>query len=293
VTAGGPFDFVLDDRYQIESLLGHGGMGMVLLAFDLRCHRRVAIKILDIEDADYHWGLEQFLREAQIAASVHHRNVVSVHSYGSTAEGVIYMAMEHLRGHDLESFVQNRPLSWRWTRYMMRQVCAGLAAVHRAGIVHRDVKPSNCFYVQTSAVVKLLDFGVAMSSCERPTMIVGTPEYMAPEQMRGHPVDPRADVYAAGVLLCKLLTGRTPFRGETPEAIFDQHLHAEPPTLRRLAPNIEFPEGIDAVVRRALSKQPADRFSTIIEFDAAVSRLEHPTERSHESTLRARLSNLA
>lgn len=287
----GPIDFVLDDRYQIESLIGHGGMGIVLLAFDLRCRGRVALKILDIEGRNYHWSLQQFLHEAEMAASVRHRNVVSVHSYGSTAEGVIYMAMEHLRGRDLESMVENGALSWGWTRYLMRQVCAGLAAVHRAGIVHRDVKASNCFYVETDAIVKLLDFGVAANSCERPTVIVGTPDYMAPEQIRGRPCDHRVDVYSVGVLLCKLLTGRTPFRGETVEEVFDQHLDAEPPPLRSLAPKAQLPEGIDAVVGRALAKRPADRFSTIVEFDLALSRLE-PVMRGRSSP-RATLSNLA
>jgi serine/threonine protein kinase len=290
--ADGPIDLLLDGRYQIDGLIGRGGMGMILQAFDLRCHRRVALKILDIESRNYHWGLQHFLHEAEIAARVRHRNVVTVHSYGSTAEGVIYMAMEHLRGRDLESIVENGPLSWGWTRYMMRQVCAGLAAIHRAGIVHRDIKASNCFYVEADAVVKLLDFGVAAKSRERPTLIVGTPEYMAPEQIRGRPCDHRVDVYSAGVLLCKLLTGRTPFRGETVEAIFDQHLDTEPPPLSRLAPNVQLPEGIDAVVGRALAKRPDDRFSTIISFETALSRLE-PVTRGHRSAPRATLSNLA
>ena len=293
---------VLSGRYRLLRRLGSGGMGVVYLAEQLdRGHHRVAIKILDASAREWCRRIDRFLWEARLCSRIRHPNVVTAYEYGSTPQGIVYMVMELLEGHDLKAILRERGrqaggeaplgpgrLSWRWTRYVMRQVCAGADALHRAGVVHRDLKASNCFYVRRNAAIKLIDLGIA--TFEDPLLtapgmddrtIVGTPEYMAPEQVRGTPVDRRADVYSAGVLLFELLTGRTPFRGRTTEEVFEQQLGQAPPRLEALDPELAaqlsvplaVPRGIDEVLHRALAKHPRDRFADMPELAAALDSL--------------------
>jgi serine/threonine-protein kinase len=165
----------------------------------------------------------------------------------------------------------------------MRQVCAGLNALHRVGVVHRDLKSGNCFYIRRTGVIKIIDLGIA--TFEDPMItapgdyeraIDGTPEYMAPEQIRGTPVDRRADVYAAGVLLYELLTGRVPFVGRTTEEVFEQQLRHPPPAIAEIAPQLRVPEGIDDVLRKALAKRPKHRYANVLELAEALERLDEP-----------------
>ncbi len=274
-------ELVLAGRYRLERRLGRGGMGSVYFGRHLALGRPVAIKVLDADDQEWSWAVARFMREARLAARVRHRNIVDVYDFGSTPDGVVYIVMEALFGRDLRAIVKHNRLNWKWTRYLMRQICAGVDAIHRAGVVHRDLKASNCFYVEQSAVIKVLDFGIA--TIERVThddpkrTIVGTPEYMAPEQIRGAPADRRSDVYAGGILLFELLTGRTPFAGRTAEQVFDQQLHSPPPALASLISDIAIPPGLDAVVARALAKEPRRRFQSMPELAEA---LDHVNARS-------------
>lgn len=279
---------VLAGRYRLVRRLGSGGMGAVFLAEQLdHGRRRVAVKILDASARDWCRAIDRFLWEARLATRIRHRNVVEAHDYGSTPSGVVFMVMELLEGRDLRAIVRdNGGLSWRWTRYVMRQVCAGLNALHRVGVVHRDLKSSNCFYVRRTGVIKIIDLGIATFEDPMVTApgddertIVGTPEYMAPEQIRGTPVDRRADVYAAGVLLYELLTGRGPFGGRTTEELFEQQLRHPPPQISELAPNLAVPEHLDEVLRKALAKRPSDRFANAIELAAAIDQLDEPEPR--------------
>jgi serine/threonine protein kinase len=273
---------LLADRYRLLRRLGSGGMGSVFLAEQLdHERRRVAVKILDASAHEWCGTVDRFLWEARLASRLRHPNVVEAHDYGSTPGGVVFMVMELLEGRDLRAIVRdNGGLSWRWTRYVMRQVCAGLNALHRFGIVHRDLKSSNCFYVRRTGSVKIIDLGIA--TFEDPIVsapgddertIVGTPEYMSPEQIRGMPVDRRADVYAAGVLVYELLTGRVPFGGRTTEEVFDQQLRHQPPSLTDLAPNLVVPAGLDEVLRKALAKRARDRYENAVELADALDQL--------------------
>lgn len=270
-------ELILADRYRLERRLGRGGMGSVYFGRHLALGRPVAIKVLDAEEQEWSWAVARFMREARLAAKVRHPNIVDVYDFGSTPDGVVYIVMEALLGRDLRAIIKYNRLNWTWARYLMLQICAGIEAIHRAGVVHRDLKASNCFYVEQSRVVKVLDFGIAtieqLGPDDPKRTIVGTPEYMAPEQIRGAPTDRRADVYAGGILLCELLTGRTPFRGRTAEQVFDQHLHAPPPSLAALAPDVSVPPGLDAVLARALAKEPRKRFQSMRELAMAIEQV--------------------
>lgn len=274
---------VLAGSYRLLRRIGRGGMGAVYLAEQLHGGPRVAVKVLDARHSDWSLALEHFIREARLTARIHHPNVVEILDFGSTAQGVVYLVMELLEGRDLREIGTGGRLCWRWARYIMRQVCAGVGAIHRAGVVHRDLKPSNCFFLQRNATVKVLDFGIATG--ERPRRgaclgreqaIIGTPEYMAPEQIRGEPVNRRADVYAAGALTFKLLTGRPPFIADTAEEVFDQQLHRAPPTIASVAPELVIPERLDELLRFALAKDPRSRFASMSRFAAALSSLPDP-----------------
>ncbi len=273
---------LLAERYRLLRRLGSGGMGAVYLAEQLDGRdRRVAIKVLDTSAKDWCRAIDRFLWEARLCARIRHPNVVEAHDYGSTPGGVVFMVMELLEGRDLRAIIRdNGPLSWRWTRYVMRQVCAGVNALHRVGVVHRDLKSSNCFYVRQTGTVKILDLGIA--AFEDPMVpipgsedrtIVGTPESMAPEQIRGAPVDRRADVYAAGILIYELLTGRAPFAGRTTEEVFERQLEHPPPSLAEFAPDVAVPERLDEVLRKALAKRPRDRYANMLELSEALDGL--------------------
>lgn len=267
-------ELILAGRYRLERRLGRGGMGSVYYGRHLVLGRPVAIKVLDAEDQEWSWAVARFMREARLAAKVRHPNIVDVYDFGSTPDGVVYIVMEALVGRDLRAIIKRNRLNWKWARYLMRQICAGVEAIHRAGVVHRDLKASNCFYVEQNAVIKVLDFGIAtieeIDQDEHKRTIVGTPEYMAPEQIRGAPADRRSDVYAGGILLFELLTGRTPFAGRTAEQVFDQHLHSPPPTLASVIPDIDAPPGLDAVLARALAKEPRRRFQSMRDLGLAI-----------------------
>jgi len=268
-------ELTLAGRYRLERRLGRGGMGSVYFGRHLALGRPVAIKVLDAEEQEWSWAVARFMREARLAAKVRHRNIVDVYDFGSTPDGVVYIVMEALLGRDLRAIIKYNRLNWDWARYLMQQICAGVEAIHHAGVVHRDLKASNCFYVEQTRLVKVLDFGIA--TIERhddpKRTVVGTPEYMAPEQIRGAPADRRADVYAGGILLYELLTGRTPFAGRSAEQVFDQHLHAPVPSLSSRVPELRVPPGLDAVLARALAKEPRKRFQSMRELAAAIDEV--------------------
>lgn len=258
--------------------MGRGGMGSVYFGRHVALGRPVAVKVLDAEEQEWSWAVARFMREARLAAKVRHRNIVDVYDFGSTPDGVVYIVMEALFGRDLRAIVRHNRLSWQWVRYLMRQICAGVEAIHQAGVVHRDLKASNCFYVEQTRIVKVLDFGIAaverVGNEDPKRMVVGTPEYMAPEQIRGAPADRRSDVYAGGILLCELLTGRTPFSAKNAEQVFDLQLHAPTPSLWSLVPDLKAPPGLDPVLARALAKEPRRRFQSMRELAEALEQVE-------------------
>src|SRR5580765_6182045 len=249
---------LFDGRYRIVRKLGMGGMANVYLAEDEVLGRRVAIKILNDRHAGDDQFVERFRREAKNAASLSHPNIVSIYDRGE-AEGTYYIAMEYLDGRSLKELIVARgPAPIHLAVDYARQILAALRFAHRHGIVHRDIKPHNVL-VDGEGRLKVTDFGIARAGPSQMTevgSIMGTAQYLSPEQARGAPVTAASDLYSVGVVLYEMLTGKTPFTGETPIEIAMKHLNETPKPPSKIRP--EIPEDLDAVVLRALSKNPED-----------------------------------
>jgi serine/threonine-protein kinase len=266
-------DTLFDGRYRIQRKLGAGGMADVYLAEDQELGRRVAIKILNGRHANDDQFIERFRREAKNAAALNHPNIVSIYDRGN-AEDTYYIAMEFLDGRTLKELIVSRgaaPINVA-IEYA-RQILSALRFAHRHGIVHRDIKPHNVL-VDGEGRVKVTDFGIARAGTSQMTetgSIVGTAQYLSPEQARGGEVDSRSDLYSLGVVLYELLTGKTPFEGDTPVEIAMKHLSNAPQPPSKLRPDI--PRELDMVVLRALAKIPDDRYQSADEMEADLERV--------------------
>ncbi len=264
---------IFDGRYRIVRKLGSGGMATVYLAEDQELGRRVAIKILNERHANDDQFVERFRREAKNAAGLSHPNVVSIYDRGE-AEGTYYIAMEHLGGRNLKELISARgPAPVHTAVEVGRQVLAALAHAHKNEVVHRDIKPHNIM-VDDDRRVKVTDFGIARAGASQMTeagSIVGTAQYLSPEQARGTAVDRRSDLYSVGVVLYELLTGKVPFTGDSPVEIAMKHLSDTPPAPSELQPGV--PKELDLVVMRALAKDPERRYQSAEEMDADLERI--------------------
>ncbi|MDQ3895058.1 MAG: Stk1 family PASTA domain-containing Ser/Thr kinase [Actinomycetota bacterium] len=274
---------LVDGRYRVLRKLGTGGMANVYLAEDQELGRRVAIKVLDDRHASDEQFVERFRREAKNAAGLSHPNIVSIYDRGQT-DGTYYIAMEYLEGPTLKELIRQGTPSIRTAIGYTREILAALRVAHRRGLVHRDIKPHNVL-VDAEGRLKVTDFGIARSGPSQMTeagSIIGTAQYLSPEQARGAPVDQRSDLYSLGVLLYELLTGTVPFTGATPLEIAMKHLSQapEPPSHRRH----DVPPDLDKVVLRALAKNPNDRYQTAGEMDVDLSRIERGLAVSDETT---------
>ena len=254
-------------RYRLERKLGSGGMADVWLAEDQELGRKVAIKMLHERYANDTQFVERFRREATHAAGLSHPNVVSIYDRGE-AEGSYFIVMEYVEGRTLKELLVTRgPCPVPVAISYVRQVLAALRYAHRNGIVHRDIKPHNVL-VDHEGRVKVADFGIARAGSSQITeagSIIGTAQYLSPEQARGAPVDESSDLYSTGIVLYELLTGDLPFTGETPVEIAMKHLSQVPPSPSSIRP--EIPRDLDLVVLRALAKEPADRYRSAKEMD--------------------------
>src|SRR5436305_13319651 len=270
-------DSLLDGRYRVIRKLGTGGMANVYLAEDQELGRRVAIKLLDERHAQDEQFVERFRREAESAAGLSHPTVVSIYDRGE-AEGTYYIAMEYLEGKTLKELLVSRgPTPVRVAIDYTRQILSALEFAHRNGIVHRDIKPHNVV-VAPDGRLKVTDFGIARSGSSQMTEarpIIGTAQYLSPEQAQGKPVSPASDLYSVGVVLYEMLTGTVPFTGDTALEIAMKHLNTVPeaPSTKRPPGLGEVPHELDLVVLRALAKDPADRYQTAREMDADLARV--------------------
>ncbi|HEY0092710.1 MAG TPA: protein kinase [Archangium sp.] len=256
--------------------VGRGGMGTVLLAEHVLIPKRVAVKVLHRHLAEEPELVSRFLAEARAMSLVQHENVVTVYDL-DTREGRPYFVMEYLEGQSLAAFARG-PIEPALAVELLTQVCDALGAAHARGIIHRDLKPANIFLVpgpQGHQRVKLLDFGIAKrlarTEGETPTrtgVLLGTPEFMAPEQCSGEAVDARTDLYAVGVLGYLLLTGRVPFSNESTAAVLVAHLMQKPVPPHEVRPGV--PPALSAVLMRALAKRPEERFASAAELRAAL-----------------------
>jgi serine/threonine protein kinase/tetratricopeptide (TPR) repeat protein len=258
-------------KYEIVGELGRGTMGEVYKARDPVLNRFVALKTLGVRASPGDETLQRFQREAQAAALLNHPNIVTVHDFGEE-RGLLYMAMELLEGTDLRDAIDNDLLRTLDERLdVMDAVLAALDYAHAKGVVHRDVKPAN-IHLGPGRQVKIMDFGLARVSTSEMTqdgIVLGTPNYMSPEQALGDKVDGRSDVFSTGAVLYEMLTGHKPFEADSTPSVLFQVVHRQPPPVRRWAPDV--PTGIVAVVNRALEKDREKRFASAAEMRAAIA----------------------
>jgi serine/threonine protein kinase len=270
---------VLSGAYQLVGRIGEGGMGAVYEAHHIRLRKRVAVKVLNRGMAKHPEAVARFHREASVASRLGHPNLVNVIDFGTSPDGEPYIVMEHLEGEDLDKRIRRtRRIPRTNAVQIARQVASALAVVHAKGIVHRDLKPANIFLVQVPGepdFVKVLDFGVSKIKAARTKLtneraIIGTPEYMSPEQVSGSPdeVDHRADQWALACIVWEMLSGRAPFSADNTDALFFQLTNLAPEPLSERAPDL--PSGIETVLLRALSKRPSDRYPSVKEFTRAL-----------------------
>jgi serine/threonine protein kinase len=270
----------LEGAYRITRLIAEGGMSAVYEATQLRLQQRVAVKVMARELASNQEALARFRREAEVTSRLRHPHLVTVMDFGTAPAGQPYLVMEHLAGIDLDHRIRGRGrLPLATVVHLTGQLASGLAAAHDQGIVHRDLKPANVFLVELPGepdFVKILDFGIskvraANTQLTKAQAIIGTPNYMAPEQATGQldEIDHRTDQWALACIAWEMLTGRAPFAGDDMSAVFYQVIHLDPPPLGKRAP--EVPPAVEAVLRRALSKSVAERYPTIRDFAAALA----------------------
>ncbi len=253
---------VLAQRYRIQRLLGKGGMGAVYLADDEVLGELVALKVISSAwAADEAAMVTRFRREAAAARKVSSPQVIRIHDLGEARPGLLYLSMEYFAGRTLAEVIAQRGIvSLKDVQDILQQIAVGLDAAHNAGVIHRDLKPSNVLVGERGAV-KLIDFGLAtMAAGDGLTAtgaILGTPHYMAPEQVRGKPVDARSDLYALGALAYHLVCGRPPFAGDNPIAIGFAHLSEVPPSPREIRKDVPAP--LEKAILTALAKAPDER----------------------------------
>nr|MDQ6914677.1 protein kinase [Actinomycetota bacterium] len=264
---------VVDGRYSILSRLGSGGMADVYCAQDLQLGRKVALKLLYRRFAEDEQFVERFKREASAAAGLQHPNVVGVYDRGEF-DGTYYIAMEYLEGRSLKQIVQDEgPLAPERAIELVVQILRAARFAHQRGVIHRDLKPHNVI-VDEEGRVKVTDFGIARAGASDMTetgSIMGTAQYLSPEQAQGHAVSAQSDLYAIGIVLYELLTGRVPFDGDSPVTIALKQVSELP--VPPSAYNAAIPPELDALVLRALEKDPARRFTDAEEMSGALEEL--------------------
>ncbi len=279
---------VLADRYRLLKLIGEGGMGSVYQAEHITIGRKLAIKVLAPEYCDSPEVVARFLQEARTASMLHHEHIVDITDFGYTKQGLAFLTMEYLEGEDLATLLEREGRQpWARLRRMILQVCRALHAAHEKGIVHRDMKPDNCFRIKRGGnhdFIKILDFGIAKVLADgqfgnredKPKMateagtLLGTPEYMAPEIARDQKADARVDVYSLGILMYEMLTGSVPFKGHTFMATVAMQMVDEPAPPSVRCPEASIPPEIEKVILIALRKDPKDRYQSVHELAEAL-----------------------
>jgi len=273
---------LLASKYRLIKPLGKGGMGEVFLAEHTTIEKRVAIKVLLEERAKQPNQKDRFLNEAKATARIRHPNVIDISDFGEMNNGLVYFVMEYLDGQDLKQLLRRkRLLRWKESVPILLQLCSALGAAHQAGVVHRDLKPDNVYLIEqhgTENFVKVLDFGLAKMIHEpaakkltKTGIIVGTPAFLSPEQVKGDKVDHRADVYAIGLIMYRMLSGKLPFKAKTVVEMLRKQLMEKPPPLTAAAPDAGIPAAAEEVVLRALCKDPDERYQNAEELGKAIA----------------------
>ena len=273
---------ILDARYQVMKKLGEGGMSYVYLAKEVSSDETVAIKVLSPRLASDKSSVERLRREAGLAMRLDHPNVCRILRLGESEDGLIYLVMPFLKGELLsDREVRGGPMDMTLGVTLLKQMCAGLHHAHELQIIHRDLKPENVMLVPDDAGgverAVVMDFGLAKERRADPAIakltatgiILGTPEFMSPEQIRGKPLDARSDIYALGIVAFEMFTGKLPFHGRNAQEMMIARLRSQPIAIRTLRPDI--PDAVAQALTKALQTNPDDRFSTAIEFAEALT----------------------
>jgi serine/threonine protein kinase len=290
-TQGSLVDSVIADRYHIVKKLGEGGMGTVYLGEHVKMGRKSAIKVMSPTMARDPDAIARFNREAANAARINHPNVCQIYDFGETPDGIIYLAMEYIEGESLGDVLEREGrLPAARALAILEQTADALQAAHDLGIVHRDLKPDNIMITRGRGgadVVKVVDFGIAkaMSGAEgqqvtKTGLVVGTPEYMSPEQLSGDKLDGRSDLYSLALVFFRCLTGTFPFQAESTQEMMIKRLTDDPLPLNAAQPGAGYPEGLQRVLDRALARMPGDRYVGAVQFaaDAAAAARGMPEQ---------------
>lgn len=276
---------LFDGRYRIVRRLGQGGMARVFLAQDESLHRQVAVKVLADRHSDDPHFIERLQREARAAARLNHPNIVQVYDQSQTA-GMSYIVQEYVEGETLKDLIRREsPIEPRRAITIALQILAALRVAHQQGVIHRDVKPQNIL-VQPDGKIKVADFGIASAGDTEMTeagSIVGTAQYLAPEQARGLPVGPPADLYAVGIVLYEMLSGRVPFEGEAAVTVAMRHVQEAPEALTDRNPLV--PIALESVVMRALAKDPTQRYQSADEMGLELDKVRQGLPISDETAV--------
>ena len=268
---------LLDGRYRVDAILGTGGMGRVYKAEHTGIGRAVAIKVLHAKLGGSKEAAQRFQREALASGRLDHPNIVGVSDFGVLDDGSLYLVMEALEGEPLGSRLdREKRIPWPESLAIIRGVLAGLKHAHDKGVVHRDIKPDNIFLARKDGeqVIKILDFGIAKlyaGNADDPAMTragltVGTPAYLSPEQAVGGAITPASDLYSVSVVLYEMVAGRAPFLDEDPLAMLTAHVSKDPPTWAEIAPDLQVPQGLEAVIQHGLAKISGERIGSALDY---------------------------
>ncbi len=276
---------LVNERFKITGLIARGGMGKVYKAEQAPLGRVCAVKVLNPNysgehDPEFH---KRFFLEASISAKLTHPNTVTIFDYGRTDDNVYYMAMEFLEGRTLHRALRDvGPFTEDRATHIARQICRSLREAHSLGVIHRDLKPANVYLIEhgdETDFVKVLDFGLVKNIEEgkgedltQTGLFMGSPKYMAPEQIRGEHVDARTDIYALGVILYEMITGKVPFDRPNSVNILMAHVNEPVPPLRDMNPNVDVSEALEAVIFKCVAKSPDDRFKSMDDVLAALKK---------------------
>ena len=292
---------LLDGRYRIIMKVGEGGMSYVYMATDIATQERFAIKVLSTALSRDANAMARLKREASLGMRLEHPNICHIMRLGETEEGIVYVVMPFVDGEvlsDRTNRIGQIPLAD--TVKFVRDIANGLSLAHSMKIVHRDLKPENvmvCKRGDGTEYAVVMDFGLAkerkaegeLQKLTATGIILGTPEFMSPEQLRGKPLDARTDIYSLALMTFEMLTGKLPFTGRTQQEMMISRLKSDPTPLRRMRPELDFPEAVERVLNKAMQRSPDDRYQTAVDFADALAAAASPGTTPAESGLLGKL----